>query len=294
MNTRIFICTEGLPYRTISPNEYQNPLKDRREAQVVRHFERLSVFLCKANGNPNVDDNCLIVNSLTVDHQNGENGTTPKVFDKGTPVQVKDLFGIKGLRNKPMKNDRAVMSEKRIVVKNYDSDTELLNIVENITEKEAVKVTDSSKNSDQIENELQPVILVNNNENYNYVDVEGMAKLKKLCGLLKANVDKLKTIINKKREDQEPNSMDSDQVDLDVGLQSLDNDLTQLIKRLDNMKGSRKAMKKAVDMYRDCEVQYRCLKTLNKKDMKTMKSNIFSRFIKDYLCCLHVKMTHKN
>lgn len=177
MNTRILICTEGLPYRTISPNEYQNLLKDRREAQIVRHFERLSVFLCKANGNANVDGNCLIVNSLTVDHRNGGNGATPKVFDKGTPVQVKGLFGIKGLRKKPKKNDSTAISEKSTVVKNYDRDAESSNIVENITEKEPVKVTDSPKNSDlQIENEPQPDTLVNNAENDNYVDVEGMAK----------------------------------------------------------------------------------------------------------------------
>lgn len=281
MNNTNFICTEGLPFRTISP-------RDRRETQVVRHFERLSAVLCKANGDANIKDSCFIVNNLTVDHRKSGNGTTPKVVDKGIPVGVKDLLGIGGLGDLSMKNDRATMPGKWTVLKNYDRDAKSPKTVENATKKAFVKVIDSPKNQEQI-NGWQPEKLAGRNENYNYVDVEGLTKLRKLCGMLRSNVIELKTVYER-RNNQESN-VNSDRTDLEMGLRTLDNDLMQLFNRLDDMKGSQKEMKKAVNMYRDYELQYRCLRTLNRQVKRTMRSNQFFRFIRDYCCCLCIKKT---
>lgn len=281
MNYKNFICTEGLPFRIISPRE-------RREAQVVRHFERLSGILYNANGDAKIEGSCIIVNDLTVDQRNNGNGTTPKVLDKFIPVKMKSLFGIGGLRDLSMNNDIATLSGKWTALKNYDRDGESSKMVEKTMEKAFVKVTDSLKNHEQIYG-WQPKKLACNNENYNYVDVEGLTKLRKLCGMLRSNVIELKTVYEH-RNNHESN-VNSDQTDLEMGLRSLDNDLMQLFNRLDDMKGSPKEMKKAVNMYRDYELQYRCLRTLNRKVKRTMRSNQFCRFIRDYLCCLCIKKT---
>lgn len=278
MNNKIFICTEGLPFRTISP-------RDCKEARVVRHFKQLSTILCKANGDAKIENSCFVINDLTVNQKNCINGITPNVVDKGTPVR---LLEIERLRDLSINNNRSTLSGKGTVLENYDCNAESSKIVENTMEKAIVKVTDSSKNH-KCTNGWQPEKLIGNNENDHNVDVEGLTKLRKLCGMLRSNVTELKTLYQH-RVNQE-SKMSFDQIDLETGLRSLDNDLMKLFNRLDDMKGSPKEMKKAVDMYRDYELQYRFLRTLNRKVKKTMKSNKFCRFVREYLCCLCIKKT---
>lgn len=189
-----------------------------------------------------------------------------------------------------MNNDKAEFTKQWNVVKKYDPDVESQKMVENMTNKTAVKVRNPPKKHDQTDFQEHKRLAKNNDEYYNYIDFEGITKLRKLCGMLRTNVTELKIMYEK--QDNRGLNMNSDQVDLETGLKSLDNDLMQLYNNLDDMKGSRKEMRKVVSLYRDYELQYKCLKSLNKKVKRTMRSNGFCRFIRDYLCCLCIKKTH--
>lgn len=187
-----------------------------------------------------------------------------------------------------MNNDISELTRQRNVKKNYNPDVGSQKMVEIMTKKTAVKVRDPPKKHDRTVRR-QPKRLANNDEYYNYIDFEGITKLRKLCGMLRTNVTQLKVMYEK--QDSRGLNINSDQIDLETGLQTLDNDLMQLYNKLDDMKGSRKEMRKVISLYRDYELQYKFLKSLNKKVKRTMRSNRFCRSIRDYLCCLCIKKT---
>lgn len=99
---------------------------------------------------------------------------------------------------------------------------------------------------------------------YSCVDLKSMAKLKKLCHLLKMNLIELRTVY-KERLDLGYSYTKSERVSLDTGLQSLDNNVLMLFDKLEEICGYRKEIKDVVNMYNLHESEYRYLKSLNKK-----------------------------
>lgn len=102
------------------------------------------------------------------------------------------------------------------------------------------------------------------NNDYSCVDLKSMAKLKKLCHLLRTNVIELKTVYEK-RCDLGYAYTESERVGLENGLQSLDDNVLRLFGQLDDISGYRKEIKDVVDVYTQRESEYRRLRSMNKK-----------------------------
>lgn len=99
---------------------------------------------------------------------------------------------------------------------------------------------------------------------YSCVDLKSMAKLKKLCHLLRTNVIELKTVYEK-RCDLGYAYTESERVGLENGLQSLDDNVLRLFGQLDDISGYRKEIKNVVDVYTQRESEYRRLRSMNNK-----------------------------
>jgi hypothetical protein len=102
------------------------------------------------------------------------------------------------------------------------------------------------------------------NHQYSCVDLKGLAKLKKLCCILRRKAIELKTTY-KKSHDLGYTYTESEHTDLNSGLQSLEDGTIRLLQTLDNIDGYSKEMKFVIDIYTDYESLYRKLRSVNKK-----------------------------
>lgn len=98
---------------------------------------------------------------------------------------------------------------------------------------------------------------------YSCVDLKSMAKLKRLCNLLRTNVTELRTVYKKRLELGYAYSK-SERVGLDTRLQSLDDNVSRLFGKLDEISGYRREIKDVVDVYTQHESEYRLLRSLNR------------------------------
>lgn len=270
-------CTKGLPRLPITPNVYQ---KSGQKERARRHLDELSIYLdrCIKKNNANHGHDFEVFSLTTTDHTDRLGGHEPK---SGLQV-ISDNNDDKSVFEKEIFNDRG--SED-----NRDSPT-------NAVAGSANNSAQANRSPQYATNGPATVATVKVNDSYSCVDLKGMAKLKRLCCMLRKKVTELK-ITYEKRHSSGCTYTESEQAELGLGLQSLEDGTIRLLQTLNNIDGYRKEMKHVIDIYTDYESQYRKLRSMNKKAKSryvgTKKSECndggtnfnFFTMLRDYIFC---------
>lgn len=160
----------------------------------------------------------------------------------------------------------------------------------------ANKSTQANKSlilSEDVHRANGPLETVDDNKS-SCVDLKGMAKLKRLCCMLRKKVTGLKRTYEKSHR-LGYTYTESERADLDSGLRSLENGTIQLLQMLDNIDGYSKEMKHVINVYTDYESLYRKLRSVNKNARSRVKTEkaesvddtdfSFWTTLKDFVLC---------
>jgi len=96
------------------------------------------------------------------------------------------------------------------------------------------------------------------------VDLKGLEKLTELCFFLRKNVNELKTVYKKRCRMSNEYYTESERADLEPELQSLDEDVQQMMDTLNDISGFRSEIKHVLSMYTQYENRYVKLRSMNK------------------------------
>lgn len=309
-----FVCLQGLNPRVISPNPHQTEefkvtCNDDR-CTLVRRVDQLSTHLYKANQEAtwllNVTNMNLmqskdspmnqkfqrdLVIQMLMDKDESADEKKPLVANKDTQWEASDV-GVpidepviehvrsetshkddtfSQLSDEKQNGDKPSSSsndQKPDISEHKNNSSQLLLKTEDTTTEKAVQVkisykTDGSRQS----------------HDFSCVDLKSMAKLRKLCYLLRRNVVELK-IIYDKRCHMGYTFTESEHTGLEVGLETLEADVLRLLRTLDDINGYRDEIKMVLESYKLYELRYRELRLLNKKakmrhqDIKPENENV--------------------
>lgn len=250
------ICLKGLPRRTISPNEYQ---KSDQSSAIRLYYEQLSKLLhseIQDEKNTNFR-NDFVVQTLFVKPNNNDNQPTAN-NDKDNTAPEK--------LSKCIKQNSLNISDKSPKIKICEPTVLHTSNVSKAKSEKSVQ-TNYTVFSSKTQNisEINPSDYTETtDDNYSCVDLRSMAKLRKLCFMLRSNVIELKNVY-KTRIQLGYTYTELDKSDLELGLKCLEDDVMQLMDTLDDANGYRVEIQKIVNKYNDLESQYRDLRSLNKK-----------------------------